>query len=200
MRASIARGQALFNTRKAQSPDKREPQFYDHTGDNKNLTCGTCHSEFNTGGGNGPIGFANAVVGSGPSLANSPNPPVDFLDPTLPSYKVRCKAVGMAAFKSSMGNTGCHDGTEPGIPVDEVTVNDPGRSLITGSWPAVGSLKANTLRNLSARPPYFHDGSAATLADVVEHYKKAMGFEYYGRRKARPREFYERTLILLHCR
>jgi cytochrome c peroxidase len=26
------------------------------------------------------------------------------------------------------------------------------------------------LRGLAARPPYFHDGSAATLADVVRFY------------------------------
>jgi len=177
MRASIARGQILFNTRKVQSPDKRDAQFYDHGGNNKNTTCGTCHSDLNTGGGNGPIGFANQVVGVGPSSMNSPNMPVDFLAKDLPSYKLRCNANGMAAYGASRGLSGCHDGSELGIPVDEVTVNDPGRSLITGSWPSVAAFKAKTLRNLSARPPYFHDGSAATLADVVEHYKKALGFE-----------------------
>jgi cytochrome c peroxidase len=52
------------------------------------------------------------------------------------------------------------------------------RALITGSWGSVGAFKCPTLRNLSAHEPYFHDGSAATLADVVEHYKKALGFQF----------------------
>ena len=178
MRASIARGQILFNTRKVQSPDKRDAQFYDHSGDNKNTTCGTCHSDSNTGGGNGPIGFANQVVGVGASSINSPNKPVDFLDRSLPTYTLRCNANGMAAYVRTGGLVGCHDRSEPGIPVDEVTVNDPGRSLITGGWASVAAFKVKTLRNLSARAPYFHDGSEATLAGVVEHYKQALGFEF----------------------
>lgn len=178
MRASVARGQLLFNTRKVYSPDKRDAQFYDHRGDNKNMTCGTCHSDPNTGGGNGPIGFANQVVGVGASSINSPTAPADFLDKDLPTYTLRCNANGMAAYARTGGLVGCHDGSEPGIPADEVTLNDPGRSLITGGWASVGAFKAKSLRNLSARAPYFHDGSAATLADVVEHYKKALGFEF----------------------
>lgn len=176
-RASIARGEVLFNTRKTQSPDKDAPQFFDHSGDNKNMTCSTCHSDFNAGGGSAPVGFQNVVVGTGPSSINSPIQPADFLDPDLPYYKLRCNANGMEAFKARGGLNGCHDGSEPGIPADEITVNDPGRGIITGSWPAVAAYKVPTLRNLSARPPYFHDGSAATLTEVVEHYKKALGFE-----------------------
>jgi cytochrome c peroxidase len=34
------------------------------------------------------------------------------------------------------------------------------------------------LRNLSARAPYFHDGSAATLADAVARYEKVLGFKF----------------------
>ncbi len=176
-RASIARGQTLFNTRTTFSPDKRDPQFYDHSGDNKNMTCSTCHSDFNAGGASVPVGFANVAVGTAPSVVNSPNPPVDFLDPELPRYTLRCNARGMAALQSSGGLTGCHDGSEPGIARDEMTVNDPGRGIVTGSWPTVAAFKANTLRNLSSHAPYFHDGSAATLTDVVEHYKDSLGFE-----------------------
>jgi cytochrome c peroxidase len=177
MRASIARGQTLFNSRKTFSPDKNGPQFFDHSGDNKNLTCSTCHSDFNAGGASVPVSFANVAVGSGPSVLNSPAPPADFLDPALPRYTLRCNARGMASFKSSGGLSGCHDGTEPNIPRDELTVNDPGRGIVTGSWPTVAAFKAPTLRNLSSHAPYFHDGSAATLLDVVEHYKKSLGFE-----------------------
>lgn len=175
MRASIARGQALFNTRRAASPPDT---FFDHSGDNRNLTCSTCHSSFNTGGSSVPLGFANVVVGVGPGPLNRPSPPHDFLDPDLPAYQLRCNARGMASFRATGGNTGCHDGSEPGVPADELTVNDLGRAGITGAWLSLAAFKTPTLRNLAARPPYFHDGSAATLLDVVEHYKTALGFEF----------------------
>ncbi len=35
-----------------------------------------------------------------------------------------------------------------------------------------GAFKTPTLRDIDRTAPYFHDGSAATLADVVEHYSK----------------------------
>lgn len=33
-----------------------------------------------------------------------------------------------------------------------------------------GAFKTPTLRDVELTAPYFHDGSAATLRDVVEHY------------------------------
>ncbi len=47
---------------------------------------------------------------------------------------------------------------------------DPGRAMITGRWADIGKFKGPILRALAARAPYFHNGSAATLADVVEFY------------------------------
>jgi hypothetical protein len=47
---------------------------------------------------------------------------------------------------------------------------DPGRSLITGKWADIGKTKGPVLRGLPARAPYFHNGSAATLLDVVNFY------------------------------
>ena len=49
---------------------------------------------------------------------------------------------------------------------------DPGRALITGKWVDVGRLKGPILRGLAARAPYFHNGSAETLDDVLEFYNK----------------------------
>jgi cytochrome c peroxidase len=39
-------------------------------------------------------------------------------------------------------------------------------------------FKTPTLRGLAARPPYFHNGIAETLTDVVRHYEKALGFVF----------------------
>lgn len=51
-----------------------------------------------------------------------------------------------------------------------ISTSDPGRALITGKWQDIGKTKGPVLRGLSGRAPYFHNGSAATLADVVDFY------------------------------
>ena len=53
-----------------------------------------------------------------------------------------------------------------------VQTTDPGRALITGLWADIGKLKGPILRGLASRAPYFHNGSASTLADVVQFYDK----------------------------
>jgi hypothetical protein len=52
----------------------------------------------------------------------------------------------------------------------KIDTTDPGRAMITGRWADVNKFKGPILRALAARAPYFHNGSAATLADVVEFY------------------------------
>lgn len=178
LRASIARGQALFNTKKAPSPTLRDAVFFNHQGDNKNLTCSSCHAGFNAGGISVPVAIGNVSVGVEASILNAPNAPVDSLDKSLPYYKLRCNASGMATFVRTKGSVGCHDGTEAGIPVEEITINDPGRAGVAGSWTGAAAFKSPVLRNLSARSHYFHDGSAATLADVVKRYKDVLGFDF----------------------
>ena len=42
--------------------------------------------------------------------------------------------------------------------------------MISGKWNDVGTFKGAILRGLAARAPYFHNGSAATVAEVVEFY------------------------------
>jgi cytochrome c peroxidase len=49
-------------------------------------------------------------------------------------------------------------------------VSDPGRALITGKWVDIGKFKGPILRGLAGRAPYFHNGSAATLLDVINFY------------------------------
>ena len=52
------------------------------------------------------------------------------------------------------------------------TTTDPGRALITGLWKDVGRLKGPILRGLPSRAPYFHNGSADSLAAVLDFYNK----------------------------
>jgi cytochrome c peroxidase len=50
-----------------------------------------------------------------------------------------------------------------------------GRYLVTKKEADIASFKTPTLRNVLITAPYFHDGSQATLWDVVDHYNKGDG-------------------------
>ena len=74
-------------------------------------------------------------------------PPMPALDVAgLPIYTVQCA-----------------DGTS-------VQVTDVGRAMISGKCADVGKVKGPVLRGLAGRAPYFHNGAAARLSDVVEFY------------------------------
>jgi len=53
---------------------------------------------------------------------------------------------------------------------ETVQTTDPGRAMVTGQWADIGKFKGPILRGLAARAPYFHNGSAASLLDVVNFY------------------------------
>ena len=61
----------------------------------------------------------------------------------------------------------CNDGTI-------VQVTDIGRAMKSGHCADVGKVKGSVLRGLAARAPYFHNGAAVTLDDVVDFYKSAL--------------------------
>jgi cytochrome c peroxidase len=69
--------------------------------------------------------------------------------------------------------------TVDGVGTGEIiTTTDPGRALITGRWTDMNRFKVPSMRALGARAPYFHGGSANTLAEVVDHYESALGFNF----------------------
>jgi hypothetical protein len=63
-------------------------------------------------------------------------------------------------------------------------LTDAGRGNVTGLWNDLGRFKTPTLRGLAARAPYFHNGIAATLEDVVRHYEKHLGFIFTDEERA----------------
>ena len=65
-----------------------------------------------------------------------------------------------------------------------VRTTDPGRALITGLWADIGKVKGPILRGLAARAPYFHNGSAANLNDVVTFYDKRFNVGFTDQEKA----------------
>lgn len=71
----------------------------------------------------------------------------------------------------------CSDGTTR-------HVTDLGRALISRSCADLGKVKGPILRGLAGRAPYFHNGSAATLGDVVEFYNQRFSLSLTEQEKA----------------
>jgi cytochrome c peroxidase len=66
---------------------------------------------------------------------------------------------------------GCPNPFNPGQPASFYTT-DPGRALITGHCSDFNRVKGPILRGLAARAPYFHNGAAADLNQLVNFYNQ----------------------------
>jgi hypothetical protein len=155
-RRSIARGEVIFDTRQftisgvaglnADSPfNPPLPASFQGT-------CTTCHNTPN--GGNHSI-VAPLNIGLADASRRTPD---------MPLYTLQQKCITNADGSTSVG---------PGCRTQVVT--DPGRALISGRFADVGKFKGPVLRGLAARAPYFHNGSAATLGEVVDFYNDRFG-------------------------
>lgn len=76
----------------------------------------------------------------------------------------------------------------PDLPLFRITCDervfytqDPGRGWITGKCADVGSIVPQQLRALAARAPYFSNGSARTLREVIEFYERRYHIRYSAR-------------------
>ena len=65
-----------------------------------------------------------------------------------------------------------------------VVTTDPGRALVTGKFADVGKFKSPILRGLAARAPYFHNGSAQSLMDVVDFYDSRFSIGFTAQEKS----------------
>jgi hypothetical protein len=67
------------------------------------------------------------------------------------------------------------------LAIDRAAILTPmsalGRYLITRRDTDIASFKTPDLRNVLVTGPYFHDGSLATLWDVMDHYNKGDGVQ-----------------------
>src|SRR6185503_18608599 len=50
------------------------------------------------------------------------------------------------------------------------TTSDPGRLLLTGQPADLGVMDVTQLEGIARTAPYFHNNSAATLDEVLDHY------------------------------
>jgi cytochrome c peroxidase len=151
LRAQIARGQAVFNNTVINITGVAGINDVLGVASFKGA-CGTCHDTPNVGDHS-----VSAPLNIG--IANPPD--TNVLDSSyLPVYTLQNVNSASPAF----GQT--------------VTTTDPGRALITGKWADIGKFKGPILRGLASRAPYFHNGLAQSLDDVVNFYNKrfSIGF------------------------
>ncbi len=150
-RASIARGEQIFNTQPLTISDV--PGLT--TGNQQIMgTCTTCHDTFNVGNHSFPLPLD---IGTSRSLLYETDPNViaglqQLQLPILPVFQLVCNQGPLA------GQT--------------FNTTDPGKALISGQCSDIGRGKGLILRGLAARAPYFHNGVAANLRQVVDFYNQ----------------------------
>lgn len=87
---------------------------------------------------------------------------------------------GLGLFNGKARCNLCHRGanftgedyTNLGVGMNATTAPDLGRYQVTGRDEDRGAFKVPTLRNIAQTAPYMHDGSAATLRDVMLYYEQ----------------------------
>jgi len=162
-RAAVARGQAIFNSRPINisgvagiNDDISAGGLVQGGVASLTGTCGTCHDTPSVGnhsfptplniGTSDPDPYDSSVNMGGLDIRYLPSITVCRVDPITGGPTTECK-----------------------------TTTDLGQAMIDGKFDHVGKIKGPVLRGLSARGPYFHNGSAQSLLDVVRFYEGRFG-------------------------
>ena len=149
--ASIARGEQIFDTQPLTISDV--PGLT--TGTQQIIgTCTTCHDTPNVGNHSFPLPLD---IGNGRSAQFETDPNIlaglqQLSQPTLPVFQLVC--------------------TQGPLSGQTFYTTDPGKALISGQCADIGRGKGLILRGLASRAPYFHNGAAANLSQVVNFYNQ----------------------------
>jgi hypothetical protein len=168
-----------------------DPLGHNPTGAPFNPNAFTLFDNWNHGAGNGAPGWARQAIYRGQQLFNT-------LPITITNVAGLNDTLGMPSIQGTC--TTCHDtpnvgNHSVGLPLNigisdagrrtpdmplytlqntttgaTVQTTDPGKALISGKWSDISKFKGPILRGVGMRAPYFHNGSAATLDDVVDFY------------------------------
>lgn len=144
-RASVMRGIDIFDNRTFLITDSAGLNSMNFGSPTRN-TCSFCHNMTRTG----------MDVAPGQVDLGTTNEPFADPAPDLPLFKLTCR---------------------PGYPPQPflgrvVYTHDPGLALTTGKCADIGRITIQDMRGLAARPPYFSNGSARTLRDIVNFYDR----------------------------
>ncbi len=168
IRRKIAAGEKLFNTHPVTISNVRG--LNDNAALAKTLGttvpigpfqgfCTTCHDTPNVGNHSLPLAL-DIGTGHDPSVETDPfiaNGVSQLSFPDLPIFQI----------------TGCPNPfADPQQPADPYVIltTDPGKALVSGLCSDVARTKGPVLRGLAARAPYFHNGAARNLKELIEFY------------------------------
>jgi hypothetical protein len=150
-RESVARGAELFATRTFLVWDAAgitSMQF----GNPVRNSCAFCHNMQRTG----------MDVAPGQVDLGTTNEPFAKPAPDLPLFKLTC-----------------NPGHKPHPHLGRVVyTQDPGYALSTGRCSDIGKITIQQMRGLAARAPYFSNGSAATLREIVDYYDQRYNIRF----------------------
>jgi len=150
-RASVARGNDVFFTR----PFFIRDAMHINTvglGNPVKRTCATCHNMQMTG----------MDLQAGWVDVGTTNSPWANESPELPLFKITCRSdLPPHAFLGRI-----------------IYTQDPGRALISAKCNDVGAIVMQQMRGLAARAPYFSNGSARNLRELVDFYDRRFNIRY----------------------
>jgi hypothetical protein len=169
-RQDIAAGETLFNSRALTITNVRglndNPALAAALGTTVPIasfpgTCTTCHDTPNVGNHSLPLPLD---IGTGHDAAQESDTQIanglaQLSFPRVPVYEI----AGCPNPFAVVGQP-----SEPYV----IYTTDPGKGLVTGLCSDVNRIKGPVLRGLAARAPYFHNGAARDLSEVLNFYNQ----------------------------
>lgn len=159
-RESVARGHDVFFFRTFWIRDSMHINSVG-LGNPIKRTCSTCHGMHMTA-----MDVANGWMDLGttnlPWAKEEPVSPWAAKEAEMPLFKLTCRAdLPPHPFLGRV-----------------IYTQDPGRALISGKCDDIGAIVIQQFRGLAARPPYFSNGSAADLREVVDFYDRRYNIQF----------------------
>jgi len=150
-RQSVARGNDIFLNRTFWVRDVAHINSIG-LGNPAKRSCAVCHNAVMSGMDRAPgwvdLGTTNFPTWTEPKTWNEAG--------DLPVFKLTCRSE--AKPHPFLGRV--------------IYTSDPGRALITGKCADIGAITMGQFRGLAARAPYFSNGSAKSLIELVDYYDR----------------------------
>lgn len=128
-----------------------------------------------TGGAPSPDGIARALAAFERTLLSGSSA-ADRFEAGDPGAIGPSEQRGRLLFRGKARCTACHKGSsfsdESFHATQQTTSGDGGREAVTGRRRFRAAFKTPTLRDIALTGPYLHDGSAATLEQVIDNYDR----------------------------
>ena len=161
-RASVARGNDIFLNRRFWVKDVAHINSIGLANPAKR-TCAVCHNAQMSGMDIAP-GWVDLGTTNYPTWTEAK---VWSEADDLPVFKLTCKAD--APPHPFLGRV--------------IYTSDPGRALVTGHCADIGAITMGQFRGLAARAPYFSNGSAKDIRELVDYYDRRFDMRLTGQEK-----------------